>query len=404
MRVFILFFVLFPVILCANEVSLGITKGFEKIDIFVDKLQGNDEKLVELSSVLKWDLGFSGFFRQSEDGKFSDHNPIVYSIKGEWETDSLGNISLVGNILDAASSTVIMTEEFSGKKSEARILVHKYAAFVVDQLIGERSSFLTSVVYVRKINNVYEIRMTDIDGYNDRVLVSNSSINLSPAISNAKTNLAYISYKNGKPHLYLLNLRTNKEKNVSKEFDYAGSPVFSNCGNKLAFSASVDGNTDIYIYNLKTKKIMRITRHWAIDTQPSFSPTGFELSFTSDRGGKPQIYTVNSDGTMPSRLSWSGSINENSAWSLDGTKVAFASYYMGGYRIYVKEIISGDEIALPFMEGNNESPSWGSTGRHIIVEKGLNDDRQITIINIETLDNFILGKSGGSKFSPYWSK
>ena len=387
----------------SQEVYLGIKKSFEKIDIFVDssKTTGsniNNKELVEGTNILKFDLEFSNFFRISPVGIYTQSNPILYIIKSYIKKENEFYV-LKGDILDGSSGQVIMSSIFKDK--EFRRVYHKYSDFIVSQLIGEKTSFLSKIVYVSTKTGKYTIMMMDYDGYNKTILVKNNYINISPALSPDHKYLAYVSYKYSIPSIILKNLQTQEEFNITRGFDYAGSPSFSHDGTKLAFSASRHGNSDIYIYDIKTKKITRVTRHWGIDTQPAFSPTDKEIVFTSDRGGMPQIYIINIDGTLPTRISFEGKDNEDPSWSPDGTKIVYASYRDHGFKIVIKNIITGEEF-LYTASNNNESPTWAPDGQHIAFEVGYGSYRQIKVLDLLTGESFYLTKIG-SNFSPNWS-
>lgn len=384
-----------------TEVYLGIAKGAQRIDVYVGNLASDDKELSGLRDLLVWNLEFSGFFRVSAKKDLSKTSPIVYIFEGVWTKDN--NVAqLEGVIRDRESGEVIMSSTFSGPYNQRRTQVHRFTNFIISQLLGEKSPFPSNIVFVSTRGGEFSLMMMDFDGHNQRVLFRDKNISLSPVLSPDMKRLAYVSYKGGQPHVFLKNLETGKEKNISPNFDHASAPTFSPDGNRVAFAATKDAATNIYIYNIATSATRAVTNHWSINTQPSFSPTGNELSFTSDRGGSPQIYIVNVDGTMPNRISWAGNINENSSWSPSGAKVAFASFRHGGYKIIIKDIITGEERVVPHVHANNESPSWSPDGRFIAFESGSGTQRQIHIMNTETLARHQITNSGNN-ILPRWS-
>ena len=78
------------------------------------------------------------------------------------------------------------------------------------------------------------------------------------------------------------------EKISSSEPDSNTQPAWSHDGQSLAFSANFNGNLDIFILNLITNKQVQMTEHPADDQMPSWSPDDSQIAFVSDRDGNDE--------------------------------------------------------------------------------------------------------------------
>ena len=114
---------------------------------------------------------------------------------------------------------------------------------------------------------------------------------MSPAWSPDGQSLAYVSFENRLPSVYVQVLKTGERQRVSAHAGVNQAPAWSPDGKKLALTLSTrDGNLDIYVMDLATAALTRITDDPGIDTEPQWSKDGQSLYFTSDRAGGPQIY------------------------------------------------------------------------------------------------------------------
>ena len=128
----------------------------------------------------------------------------------------------------------------------------------------------------------------DQDGENHKFLTDGSYLALTPRFSPAAQEIAYLSYNNRIPRIFILDLATGFQKILGDFPGMTFSPRYSPDGKKLIMSLARGGNTDIYEMNLKTQKLNRLTRYDGIDTAPSYSPDGNFVTFESDREWKSE--------------------------------------------------------------------------------------------------------------------
>ncbi len=251
-------------------------------------------------------------------------------------------------------------------KDDWRVLGHEIANEVVHTLTGEQGIFLTQVAYIKKIADAKELFLSDYDGGNERQLTSNGSINLSPSFSPIRNEVYFISYKDGDPSLYVVNLDNNAITSVGSYPGIMAAPSVSPDGDKIALVLSKDGNSEIYVLGLNGQVIKRLTRHWSIDTSPTWSPDGSQLAFSSDRSGAPQIYVMDSDGLNVRRLTFQGRYNDSPIWSLRGDRLTFVTRTKSGRFDLATIDTSGAGYRVLTELGQNENPHFSPDGKHLI--------------------------------------
>ncbi len=84
--------------------------------------------------------------------------------------------------------------------------------------------------------------------------------------------------------LYIYDLDRQSYKQFKFDLDGLFSTAWSPDGNDIAFVGNKDGASDIYIFSLETEEIQQVTNDVFSDSDPDWSPDGTRLVFTSDRG------------------------------------------------------------------------------------------------------------------------
>jgi len=96
--------------------------------------------------------------------------------------------------------------------------------------------------------------------------------------------LGIISYSKGKNVLWLYDLETKSKLASSLDrFDQVSSFDFSGNGRLAALSATRNGQTDIYLLSVRRNKIRQLTKDYYDDLTPSFIPGTNTILFSSNR-------------------------------------------------------------------------------------------------------------------------
>ena len=160
------------------------------------------------------------------------------------------------------------------------------------------------------------------------VFLTNEASDAQPTWSPDGTRIAFISSRNGRSGVYVLNagvptLLTNTPRAVSK-------PAWSPDGTRLAFTCVVDsGNSDICVINANGTGFTRLTSDPGQDAGPAWKPDGSRIAFATTRyAGAYELASMTPDGGDVTRLSPATAASEP-AWKPDGTKLVVANLVCG---------------------------------------------------------------------------
>jgi TolB protein len=249
-----------------------------------------------------------------------------------------------------------------------RRIAHIISDDVYKRVTGEDGYFDSRIVYVSETgaatNRIKRLAIMDQDGANHRYLTEEGTLVLTPRFSPTAQEITYMSYKNGKPRVYLYNIDSGRQEVLGDFPGMTFAPRFSPDGNKIIMSMAAGGNTDIYEMDLRSRKSRKLTDAGGIDTAPSYSPDGRQVVFESDRGGTQQLYVMDASGGNARRISFGNGRYANPVWSPRGDLIAFIK--MQGGQFYLGVIRpDGSGERLITQSYHVEGPSWSPNGRVI---------------------------------------
>jgi len=344
----------------------------------IDIISANDSIILRNCTViLQNDLGFSPYFEVIPvDTFFMKHMELKWMTPLSWKRLGVSyvvnleveyprdKIQVQYRLVSTGDGREIEHERFEAKKSAYRQLIHEVANDIINFLTGDKGIYRTRIVYSKKVGEGSELFMSDYDGYNERQLTNNGSINLLPTFTPDGKYIYFTSYMDGDPKIYMLTLENNKIDLFSGSPGLNTAPAVSPDGKSVACVLTKDGNSEIYLLDRKGKIKRRLTRSRAIETAPTWSPDGRMLAFTSDRAGSPQIYIMDAEGLNVRRLTYQSGYNDSPCWSPDGETIIFASMNHGFNIASIK--VNGSDYRILAELGNNENPEFSPDGNHII--------------------------------------
>jgi TolB protein len=262
--------------------------------------------------------------------------------------------------------------QISANRAGLRLAGHQVADMVYDKILGVRGAFATRIAYVSVTGALphrnFRLIVADSDGENPHVVMQSNEPLMSPAWSPDGQSLAYVSFEDRLPSVYVQYLKTGERKRVSAKAGVNQAPAFSPDGKKLALTLSTrDGNLDVYVLDLASGGLTRITDDPGIDTEPQWSKDGQSLYFTSDRAGGPQIYRVGlKPGEHPRRLTFQGNYNARPRLSPDDSQLAFVTQEDGAYRIAVMNLDARGDMQVLTKGQFDVSPSYAPNGAMLL--------------------------------------
>ena len=242
-------------------------------------------------------------FKTLEDqpifGDWTVINAQVIVQSAIWEEDG-EELRLKFKLWDVVSQKKLLYEAYTADKNNWRRMAHSMADAIYERLTGDKGYFNTVIAYISESGpssrRIKRLALMDQDGDGHQFLTSGANLVLTPRFSPNMQYIAYLSFVNNKPRVYLYNLRTQKTELLGNFPGMTFAPAFSPDSKKLLMSFAQNGVTDIYEMDLATKQTKKLTSGPSIDTSPSYSPDGEKIVFNSDRGGNQQIYVMNRDG------------------------------------------------------------------------------------------------------------
>jgi TolB protein len=302
----------------------------------------------------------------------------------------------------------MLAKRYTGRDDNPRIFAHQ-ASDDIMTLTQYRGVARSKIAFVsdrdaapgRKTKEIY---VMDYDGYNPRRVTVNRSLNILPAWSPDGRSLAYTSYRQGQPDVFVASIFEGRSTNLTNGRGQNFAPAWSPDGKRVAYSSNRGGNMDIWVANADGSGARRLTDSAALETAPTWSPTGQEIAFTSDRGGTPQIYLMDSEGLNVRRLTTVGNWNDAPAWNPSKlfSEIAYTSRIEGGFEVAVVDLASRQVRQVTLGRGSCEYPSWAPSGRHLVFACGRGRTWQITVA--DRLGQSVRALTGGSGLNeqPDW--
>ncbi len=379
--------ILMPSQVIAQEMVATITQGtFKPRPIAVSDFHASDpafEKLArDIPNIVRENLEKSGLFRLINSNAFVQMPSSIFR-EGirfpEWratggEAVVSGNITIGENgntrvefrLWDVISEQQLIGMAYTTTPDNWRRIAHIMSDEIYKRLTGEEGYFDTRIVYISEKGasnkRIKRLAIMDQDGANHKYLTDGSYLVLTPRFSPETQRITYMSYKGGKPQVYLYDINTGKNEVLGHFSGMTFAPRFSPDGQSLVMSMAKNGNTDIFVMDLNTRKIKRMTSNSSIETSPSFSPDASKIVFESDRGGSQQLYIMKVDGSGIDRITFGKGRYANPVWSPRGDLIAFTRMYKGKFYIgVIRPDGTGERLITNAY--HVEGPSWSPNGR-----------------------------------------
>lgn len=286
-----------------------------------------------------------------------------------------------------------------------RRIAHIISDEVYKRITGEDGYFDSRIVYISEggpaTNRSKRLAIMDQDGANHRYLTEDGTLVLTPRFSPTAQEVTYMSYKNGKPRVYLYNIDTGRQEVLGDFPGMTFAPRFSPDGNKVVMSMSQGGNTDLYEMDLRSRKSRKLTDTNGIDTAPCYSPDGRQIVFESDRGGTQQIYVMDANGGSAKRISFGDGRYANPVWSPRGDLIAFIKMSKGQFYLgVIRPDGSGERLITQSF--HVEGPTWSPNGRVLSYFKDAGSSTKLYTIDITGYNERVLPTPRDGS-DPAWS-
>src|SRR3954467_917929 len=252
-----------------------------------------------------------------------------------------GRLKVEFRLWDVTSGQQLTGQQYFTTPDNWRRIAHIVSDQVYERLTGEKGYFDTRVVFIdetgSKERRVKRLSIMDQDGANVRYLTRGEDLVLTPRFSPSTQEITYMSYGQGDPRVFLLNIETGQREIVGNFPGMTFSPRFSPTGQQVIMSLQQGAHSNLFVMDLQSKRTTRLTDSSAIDTAPCYAPDACRVCFESDRGGRPQIYVMGVGG--------------------------------GRRRLYVRSLLGGGAQRISFGDGRYSTPVWSPRGERLSFTK-----------------------------------
>jgi TolB protein len=384
------------VLLCVNlqaanaalqvRIDQGVT---EPIPLAIPDFLGSNQAGRDIATVVRADLERSGLFRSlppasfiekisdiNTPPRFADWRTIQAQglVTGQATMQTDGRLKVEFRLWDIFGESQMVGLQYMTTPENWRRIAHLVSDAIYERITGEKGYFDTRVVFISEsgplLNRRKRLAVMDQDGANPVFLTQGDYLVLTPRFNPTAQMIAYMSYIQGKPRVYLFDLETGRQEMLGNFPNMTFSPRFSPDGKSVVMALETNGNSAIYVMDLATRTLKRLTNDPGIDTAPSFSPDGKQITFESNRGGSQQIYVMNADGSNVHRISFGAGKNGTPVWSPRGDLIAFTKITPTYFGIGVMRPDGSGEKLLTH-SWQDEGPTWAPNGRVIMYTRTL---------------------------------
>lgn len=409
-------------VLAKAALTIEITGGVEgalPIAVVPFDTSGLTSKLpVDIAGIVASDLNRSGVLKSMERARLPANphysNQVQYArwrtagqdylVVGRVLEKSPGLYNIEFQLLDVLKQKQLVGRSMPAKKRNLRSRAHQISDFIYEQITGTRGAFNTRIAFVRAQKGAarkYVLQVADTDGFNAQNVLESDEPIMSPSWSPDGKSLAYVSFENERPEIFIQHLATARRSKVAGFRGLNSAPSWSPDGKFLALVLSKDGSPDIYTLNTATKRLKRLTTHRSIDTEPVWASDGRTIIFTSDRAGSPQLYRIGIGGGKPKRVTFEGRYNSAASLSPDGKFIAMVHGERGQYKIAQFERETGNLTVLTD-SSLDESPSFSPNGKMVLYASTRGNNGFLYAVSVDGRAKHKLSDQAGDIREPVW--
>ncbi|MCP3689140.1 MAG: Tol-Pal system beta propeller repeat protein TolB, partial [Gammaproteobacteria bacterium] len=372
----------------------------------------------DIASIVSQDLNRSGVLKVLENTALPSaphySNQVLYPqwksagqdylVVGRVFEKAPGLYDIQFQLLDVLKQKQLIGYSLPVKRRNLRSSAHEISDLIYEKITGTRGAFNTRIAYVRAQRDEarkYILQVADTDGFNAQTVLESDKPLMSPSWSPDGSSLAYVSFENDRPEIFIQHLSTARRSKVSGFKGINSAPTWSPNGKKLALVLSKDGGPDVYVMDISTKRLKRLTKHRGIDTEPVWNQDGKSIIFTSNRSGTPQLYEINAGGGKARRLTFEGGYNSAAGISPGGENIAMVHGDRGAYKIAQLERETGNLIVLT--EGAlDESPSFSPNGKMVLYASTQGESGVLYVVSVDGRSKHRLSDQTGDIREPVW--
>src|SRR4029077_5595184 len=126
-----------------------------------------------------------------------------------------GRVEVRFALVDVVKQTPLVAMVYTVTPAQFRATAHKIADVIYEKRTGDPGVFSTRIAYITKQGTRFQLLVADADGFDPQTIVTSNEPLLSPKWSPDGTRLAYVSFENKKPVVYVQSLATGQRQVIA---------------------------------------------------------------------------------------------------------------------------------------------------------------------------------------------
>jgi TolB protein len=231
-------------------------------------------------------------------------------------------------------------------------------------------------------------------------LTRDDSVVLAPKWAPDGSSFVYTSFHRGFPDVFQQTLEPAGRRVVSSSSGMNSGGAVSPDGRKIALILSRDGRPELYVKDLRSGRLTRLTQTaMSAKSSPNWSPDGKEIIFVSGHQGIPNLYVIGANGGEPRRITRGGGENLSPDWGAHGL-IAFTRRREGRYAIAILNPSNGDTRFVSPPDADYEDPSWAADGFHLVASRTIRGQSSLYLLDMEGKEAKSLLQGQGNWYMP----
>lgn len=251
---------------------------------------------------------------------------------------------------------------------------------------GNQLAFINNSIGTKNDNAInFEVYTFSLDNKKLTRHTFNTSFEADIIWSPDGTQIAVKSYRDENDEVYVIDLKSGDQLNISNHPKRDSNPFWSKDGKLIYFQSNRDHpKGELYSYNLSTRKLTRITNNDFSESGAVWSPDGSTIAFVSDMDGDDDIYLMNISSKEVAQLTDNELNDWYPQWSPDGKSLLFTygNWETDEFEIRIINKDGSDEETI-IDKSDSGNASWHPDGKKIAFGKPSPEGGEVFIYDLE---------------------